>query len=215
MSNMNTPPIFWSLDIETLGTTIDSAVTQIGLALFERQPNGYHCTQRHTIDIAPEEYDKRHVDPATIAWYQQKELTLPSGPYLNRIQALWTFTSILASVKPPKTEGDDKPGPVVIFSKGPHFDFAILRDFFGGAPWHYRAPRDFRSVVMLSSDTEDTLYGLAKSQTDLEEDLHDAGYDAWLQGVILVDVFEEFDGLCADNKELREHNQKLIARVVK
>lgn len=185
---MKIPAIFWSLDIETLGTTIDSAVTQIGLALFEHRMEGYHCTQRHTLNVHPEEYGKRHIDPKTIAWYQENDLKLPTEPYLNRVQALWTFTEILASV------GQEE-GPVPIFAKGPHFDFAILGDFFGGEPWHYRAPRDFRTVVMLSATDEKEMYEDAAAQQEFDADFHDAGYDAYVQGVILTFVFDELNQL--------------------
>lgn len=125
------------LDIETWGLHPGCALRSIGACIFG--PNGIGAT--FYIAIERDGQDGLHVDPATVAWWQNQSAEAQTA-FDNAVPlslALKEFATWYELQKPD-----------TIWAHGPAFDHpnlgAAYRAIGDREPWHYRAVRDTRTA---------------------------------------------------------------------
>lgn len=136
-SNQKLPERHFSIDIETLGTSIDSVILSIGACSFTL--DGY------VADFFYEEIsvnqEGRKIDPATVKWWSTQTIPCPDKGAFFLFNALDCLTRYL--INPNYTP--------IIWCKGTDFDTAILADayksFGQNTPWKYNNVRDMRTLV--------------------------------------------------------------------
>lgn len=125
-------------------------------------------------------------DPETIKWWndQPPEAQAAFANPVDLRKALQQFTSWicnLAPVAPP--EGFER---MRIWANGPQFDVSILAEVYHAVglpiPWHYRAPRDMRTITDAAGMTHDDYcsYG----------DAHNALHDAIAQAMTVCEAYK-------------------------
>lgn len=125
-------------------------------------------------------------DPETGDWWN-KQSPEAQAAFANPVdlwQACSLFTSWVINMYPTAPE---EPSPDFLFwSNGPHFDASILDAVFHAVglpvPWHYRAPRDFRTITDAAGMTRDEFsnYG----------DAHNALHDAIAQAMTVCEAYK-------------------------
>lgn len=130
------------LDIETLGTRPDALVLQIGICEFSLAPEETEIRSALCLNLQGQ---GGSVDTSTVLWWMEQSDAarriladhgrLPDGLALERLD------SLIGRMAPADC----------IWSHGPAFDLAILQSLYARlgrpVPWHYRAPRDTRTLV--------------------------------------------------------------------
>jgi hypothetical protein len=165
------------LDLETMSTRGDAAIVEIGAIAFDPE-TGEEVTSGREESFVTARFRAYvsvfdgHVDPRTVAWWLQQKAALALGEGMASgdclVEALQSFQGWFAAL------GDVS----AVWSHGATFDTPILALAFERhgmrAPWHYRTPRDTR-----------TLYDLAPGgMPDVEKDPtreHGALYDCEVQ----------------------------------
>ena len=142
-------------------------------------------------------------DPETVQWWNDqsekaqsafanpvdlREGCLQFGKWLTRLDAEmhaitdypWFHTTIHQMPKSPN---------VLIWANGPQFDVSILEAVYHAVslpvPWHYRAPRDFRTITDAAGMTRDDYcnYG----------DAHNALHDAIAQAMTVCEAYKRLE----------------------
>ena len=82
---------------------------------------------------------------------------------------------------------DEVNGPEIrIWANGPHFDISILEAVYHAVglpvPWHYRAPRDFRTITDAA--------GMTREEFSNYGDAHNALHDAIAQAMTVCEAYK-------------------------
>lgn len=161
------------IDIETLGLKPGSVILSIGAVAFDAVTGELGPEFYGKLDLATSMAMGMTVDPGTIAWWmkQSDEARAAAFDYaahpLTAVEGLTEFIGMQA--------------PERVWAKPPSFDLVLLEALFAAChcmiPWHYRSPRDCR-----------TLFDLANIEQPKVGTAHDALDDARSQarGVILA-----------------------------
>lgn len=173
------------LDLETLSLNPNAVVTQIGFALFDLVPkegqiNGIIDSGCYHLDIESQMKMGRSITWSTIEWWlrQEKEAQnkLVGATRMSVRSAIDQFFMI------PNEYGLGWTDFEGVWANGTNFDLPIIEDLLFcydyKTPWHYRAPRDTRTLAMLAPN--------AKAQANPIK--HSAEHDAinqaqWMQAV--------------------------------
>jgi len=130
------------IDIETLATSADAVVTQIGAAWFDFEK--FLVGEMFTVDInVGVQSLSRSVDVKTMLWYAEQGIVpVVSGVPLNTaLRDLAQFYQ-----KGVAELGGD--AEVEVWCNGASFDFSILNNAFdGGLPWGHWQERDVRTEI--------------------------------------------------------------------
>lgn len=138
------------IDLETLSLDKNAVITQIGWCLFEPEvPGGIFDSGCCSMNIAEQIRNGRNVSWDTMAWWMleneearkllvqksnSQSMTLCLDDFINRFD--WHQDSMKG-----------------VWSNGLLFDLVILQNCFEfykrRVPWHYRAPRDFKTIRSL------------------------------------------------------------------
>ena len=158
------------IDLETLGTTPDSAILAIGAVKFDPH-TGEQREQFYTV-IEFEDADKRKISAATVKWWMQQDedarmaLVKPASMAIDLETALVDFGNFLS------------PGDKV-WGNGATFDISMLEHAYGyEAPWKFWNVRDVRTVVDIASglvDRNDTKF-VGQAHNALDDAIHQAKY---------------------------------------
>lgn len=134
---------FVMIDIETLGTTPDAEVLEIGVVEWPDVTSGYHLASSRR--LPPQPFRAR--DEGTIAWWSQQSQTVRDKVLHQRPPG-----SVLTVMDEYLPTLDFDIGTVWCY--GASFDFPILasllHDVGLDVPWTYRQQRDLRTVVNCS-----------------------------------------------------------------
>lgn len=164
------------IDLETLSTRADAAIIQIAALAFDPASGPLDAFNVFVLDFAG-----RHVDPNTVAWWLQRGVVAQHiGDGMGAGSPLDAALRELAAwfVGPGEVSG--------VWSHGATFDLPILEHAYAQhsirVPWHYRTPRDTRTVYALTPG------GMPDVPADPERK-HDAAYDCERQVQTLVAAF--------------------------
>lgn len=162
------------LDLETWGTTPGSDIRSIGAVVFDPVAGNvygvlnaerfYIATDNpvglwrngsfnHGVVIGKErlKYLDLTRDPKTVKWWneQSEEAQAAFADPVDLHDGLYLFGSWLGEVNGEATNMSDS--PLRIWAHGPQFDISILEAAYRAVslptPWHYRAPRDVRTIL--------------------------------------------------------------------
>ncbi|RMH22127.1 MAG: 3'-5' exoribonuclease [Gammaproteobacteria bacterium] len=132
------------IDIETLDTANTAVVVQVGWCLFDA-----HNISKPT-ELFPDIQDQidmgRTISASTLKWWMTNESI--DEMTRQRVFDPVIYTSIEdVAVRLRTVVGS---GVDHVWSHGPHFDIAILKDLLGDNIFHYRSPRDTRTMSLLA-----------------------------------------------------------------
>lgn len=164
-----------SLDLETLGTSADAPIVQIGYALFDIDAGTIGASG--CVYVRPMDLGGAQVD--TIAWWlvqsdearERMRQALLTG--VHPAMALAVLSRAIA-------------GCAEVWGNGATFDVAILEQTWAkygqcARPWTHRAVRDMRTIV----EAAEVLRGFDKSSIPFVGVEHDAGHDAEHQAKVI------------------------------
>lgn len=168
-------PIHIMIDLETWGTKPGCDLRSIGACMFDPEtgsveghffhiavdnPKGRWRNAIFEPELATSDKDRMYPlfrDPDTVArWNDQSDeakgaFTDPADLYYG----LSAFAEWLCGVAGVDYEADntkfERPSNIRLWAHGPSFDVSILEAAYGAVdlplPWHYRAPRDTRTIL--------------------------------------------------------------------
>lgn len=178
------------LDIETLATSHDAAVIQIGGCLFDFDTGSIDET--FLVSVRRDFYDGPHqfwVCPKTQAWWAQQSKDARSALDINVVS-----TPYLAFDRLVEWFDEKVPQGVDVWANPPQFDLVILRNLArqscgdtNDVPWSYKVERDLRTLARIA--------GRYVSNEELGErasglTAHRADHDAIRQAMIACNLME-------------------------
>jgi hypothetical protein len=189
------------LDLETLSTTSDAVVLQIGACRFETE-GALSDTFERTIDIDSCLKAGLRVDGSTVDWWLRQteaaRLAVTDTRARPLHDALSDFSGWLGVVNFQEPE-------FLLWSHGASFDVPILESAYRAigwkAPWNYRAPRDTRTLFQLAGE-------LAGWDRPYRETAHTALADAVAQA---EDVQSAYAALRELKEDLEAYEKALSA----
>jgi len=138
------------IDLETLALQPNAVIMQVGVCEFEMQDTEVGRIAQYELDPSDQLYAGRRMDMNTVNWWMgQSDIARKSvfGPrekvmtpdiFINEFHQDWQWGMY---------EG--------VWSHGSMFDLVILEDFYfnfdAKVPWHYRVPRDTRTLFALAN----------------------------------------------------------------
>lgn len=160
------------VDIETLDTANTAVVTQVGWVMFNQKVVSPPTTL--VMDIQEQIDRGRSINADTLRWWMIKQPRIAREKVFDPTEEPITVSQLAERLR--VAQGVHSVGRV--WSHGPHFDMAILKDLMGDDVFHYRSPRDTRTLSDLAPAVE-------KPRPTIP---HDAGYDAeaqakWVQKI--------------------------------
>ncbi|SFV31438.1 exodeoxyribonuclease VIII [Devosia crocina] len=140
------------VDIETLGTTAGSPILSIAAIAFDAETQAWGEEFQANIDPATALAPGMAIDIKTVAWWMEQSEEARSAAFTGTMplrDALDGFAQLIKQHQPER-----------VWAKPPSFDLVILeaayRAFGQEAPWHYRTPRDMRTLTDFAIFTRKT-----------------------------------------------------------
>jgi hypothetical protein len=154
------------LDLETMGTSTDSAIVAIGAVEFDMSTCKTGSSFYQNIHLADSAKHGRKIDPATVLWWMsqpdeaRRALMYSAEPLLHVLDKFDAWMECCA----PRDQ-------VRVWGNGPSFDNAILAATYASAgrkpPWKYVNDRCFRTIcAMFPSITKDERQGTHHNALD-------------------------------------------------
>lgn len=168
------------IDLETLSARTNACIIQIAAAAFNIE-TGEIGPRFNAYVAEPDESRRGHVDVAAVGWWMQQAFAPAMGVEIGACaedrrlaRALLNFGAWLQTLVTPGTAIHD----LSVWSHGATFDIPLLAAAYERcdmrAPWHYRAPRDTRTLFAVAPG------GMPALSND-ETRKHDAQYDCEYQ----------------------------------
>lgn len=158
------------IDIETLDTKNSAVVAQIGWCVFDHKAI---ITYSSRVMAIQEQLDMgRTISESTLMWWMGQPEEARKRVFL--FHSKFSLSGVKEDLQDVIREREvDR-----VWAHGPHFDLAIMKDFMGDGLFHYRSPRDTRTLADLSPQS-------VKPEPTVK---HDAGEDAlaqakWVQNI--------------------------------
>jgi hypothetical protein len=189
------------LDLETLSTRTDAAIIQIAAIAFDIETgelgprfNAY-VREDATIGQAV-----GHVDLRTVGWWMQQRVAPAMGKAITDEDGAFSLAEALGAFAEWWEQGTDDVEQTCIealWAHGSTFDIPILQTAFevrcpevyeGKVPWHYRAPRDTRTLYVAAGMGE----GQRRAPDPDRE--HDAQYDCEYQIAQVCEAYAKLRG---------------------
>lgn len=130
------------IDIETLGTAPGSVVLSIGAVTFDAETGEFGEEFYVAIEPSSAVANGLTMDVSTIKWWMEQSADAQAAAFSGATHAT---TALLAFSEFVKAAGATR-----VWAKPPSFDLVLLesafRSCFIDIPWHYRAPRDVRTL---------------------------------------------------------------------
>lgn len=165
--------IFVMLDLETWGKRPGADIRSIGACVFDPETGVFDTRGGVTADqhfyiacdnplLDREDAEARNLrfypltrDPDTVQWWseQSDEAQAAFADPVDLRDALLRFSQWIASVRPDNSYaiGAMPSDDLRLWAHGPQFDISILEAAYHAVglpvPWHYRAPRDTRTIL--------------------------------------------------------------------
>lgn len=131
-----------------------------------------------------------HRDPETVKWWndQSPEAHAAFTNPVDLWKACYEFRYwIWRNSQPTERFENWEPGEnVTVWANGPQFDVSILAEVYHAVglpvPWHYRAPRDFRTITDAA--------GMTREEFSNYGDAHNALHDAIAQAMTVCEAYK-------------------------
>lgn len=169
-----TSPTHVMLDLETLSTRKNAAIIQIAAIAFDPTAgadpaaSGWQSFNRYVID------NEGHVNPRTVAWWMQQPTAASIGKKIET-----TGVSLDEALRDLHEWYKNQSNVEAVWSHGATFDIPIIEqrcaELGREIPWHYRHPRDTRTLYALAPGGMPAVEGYGGALT------HDALFDCEIQ----------------------------------
>lgn len=164
-----------SLDLETWGKRAGCAIRSIGAVAFDPNSDLIGATFYQNVTLESCQKMKLYVDPETAIWWAQqgeKARAILEEDQVHLKAAVLNFNAWFRCLDP------DAINSIRIWSHGAAFDLPIYEAAAHAvgfkAPWHYRAPRDTRTLFdLVGLSTEDLLF-VGTKHNALDDAVHQA-----------------------------------------
>jgi hypothetical protein len=190
------------VDLETWGTTPGCDIRSIGAVVFD--PIAGTLGEEFYVNvIGGFEMYGLLLDPSTVKWWSEQSdaarLRLVTdqvciNPALHRFAEWWRGIEW-------SHRDEDGPDIARFWAHGPHFDEAILAACYRAVgisvPWHYRAPRDCRTIFDAAGDP---------CHVPFEGVEHDALADAKNQALRVIEAYRRLRAPIEALKQIEEHD---------
>lgn len=137
------------IDLETLSTKVNAVIVECGWCLFDLEPSFIHSSGSLCLSVEEQLEMGRDINYDTLKWWlmqseeARKKLCAPSDIY-----SVKEFLVYLHDAFNWKADIEG------VWSHGLTFDLPILSHLFAQMkmkePWHYKTPRDTRTMLWLS-----------------------------------------------------------------
>jgi len=157
------------IDLETLGTKSNAAISQIGACAFDYSTNvstSIHVDAQSCIDLG------MSVDWKTVQWWLTQDEQARTTMSANALR--WDLPIALSNLNA-WIQSWCPDGVKRVWAHGPTFDISIISDAYARCkrtpPWHYRAVRDTRTLMDIVANLgHDPEYEKAECAHDAESD---------------------------------------------
>ncbi|KQY27211.1 3'-5' exonuclease [Rhizobium sp. Root482] len=150
------------IDIETLGTAPGSVILSIGAVAFEAVSGEFGEEFYAAIDPQTAVGAGLTVDVSTLKWWMTQSEDARGAAFAGErplVEVLNDFSAYVRRIDASR-----------VWAKPPSFDLvlleATLRICDAAIPWHYRTPRDVRTLLDMSGTTAQTGIGVAHNALD-------------------------------------------------
>lgn len=168
------------IDIETLGTAPGSVILSIGAVAFDAEAG--QMGDEFYIAIDPDDAAKKGLttDISTVQWWMQQSKEAQADAFSGGAPLVSALLALEVYVK-----GHE---PSRVWAKPPSFDLVLLESAYRTVgyeiPWHYRTPRDLRTLIDLTGAVQPDV-GTA----------HNALDDAKSQALAVIDGYARLSAL--------------------
>lgn len=167
-----------SIDLETMATTPDAMILSIGAAWFDRDTGEVQTPPFYRVIIITAG-PARKMDPSTVQWWLLQSEPARLAVAGKDLTGSCTLADALDELSVVIESGVER-----VWGNGTMFDLSILEDAYRQirvrVPWHYRAPRDMRTLV----DAAQAL-GFDPQSISFKGDMHRADHDAVHQARVI------------------------------
>lgn len=163
------------IDIETLGTSADAMVLQIGACEFD--PITHQIGAKMKLNLYADEQKDRKIDFDTVRWWMEQDRVIAPEVFNKPDTTIQVAKDMLKDF----TKDAD-----CIWANPPQFDLVILQSLLGVALWSHRKEHCFRTMKHIHDP-----YGRMKPPSNTAK--HDALADAVWQASYLVNIFHEYN----------------------
>jgi hypothetical protein len=164
--------VHFSLDIETLGTTVGSAIVSIGCVEFDPLSERLGETFYSGVNVESCLRNGLTMDAHTVFWWLQQSDEARKALVATQVKdrqllsdVLLNFGGYLSRVMPVSGASEKR-----IWAKGPSFDAALLehacKESGVPVPWKYNEPRCVRTIVESAMDPEVQFQGTEHNALD-------------------------------------------------
>jgi exodeoxyribonuclease VIII len=142
---MNRPAVM--IDLETMGTTSNAAISSIGACLFEPHTDWIGDYFHIHVSLKNCHHHGLRLEPETVLWWLNQDAEARATVTSGQMDPapLYTALDALAAFIPEDAE---------VWCKGPSFDFAILANAYDRCclprPWRYYRERCMRTVAAIN-----------------------------------------------------------------
>lgn len=192
------------LDLETWGTTPGSDIRSIGAVLFDPIAGWVHggldgqfyvATNNPIIahrpgingDVPIYKWNSLQRDPKTVQWWSEQSEEAKNA-FTDKVQLHEACIKFGDWYYGLTADAASERKDIAIWSNGPSFDISILeavyRAVYLPVPWHYRAPRCFRTIVDIAGITQDDMKAFNHGTA------HNALDDAISQAKIVCEAYK-------------------------
>lgn len=165
------------IDLETLSLSNAAVVMQIGWAAFDPHAEGIIASGAHSLNAKEQLERGRELSYSTFDWWMRQ----PDDARLKLLNR--TSHDTMPELLETFVRNFDWTSIEGVWANGILFDLAILVDLFGqydvSIPWHYRSPRDFKTLRALRPNLKSPKPEIA----------HSAEHDAIAQAVQVQMIF--------------------------
>jgi hypothetical protein len=199
------------LDLETLSTRADACIIQIAAIAFDIETGEFGLRFNAYVNESSMIGERvGHIDPSTVGWWMRQKFAPTLGEKITSEDDASCLSEALGNFaewfEQDVCLDDTITEDVCLWAHGATFDVPILQyayevrcpeTYEGKAPWHYRAPRDTRTLFALAPG------GMPRPSKD-ETREHDAQYDCEYQ---IAQVCAAYAAL----REQRAHADSYVA----
>ena len=177
------------LDIETLGTTPDACILQVGVVWWDS--HGIHDGISFNLSITEQTNLGRKIDPQTVAWWMDSSVSgdvrknvLERSETVSLQDGLRSLNDYIGSID------EDLMNGVVVWANPPQFDISIVRSAMeqvGIIPtWEHWQERDLRTLRNICKQ-----FGIKFEQKNSNH--HSALSDARHQAMEVINLLDELE----------------------
>lgn len=134
------------IDIETLGTSPGSAIISIGAVAFDARTA--LIGDEYFVAISAESAVEAglSINPKTVSWWMKQADAARAEAFSGTASLIEGLSGLASMIF--------REDPERVWAKPPMFDLTLLESAYGKldlpTPWHYRTPRDLRTLLDLS-----------------------------------------------------------------